>query len=413
MIHIEKLSSESTRMYNWENFCDFLIPGQTNKFQSSTNHNKWIETKFITSEYFSNSVFKKFPNVLIGKHFGTIGMDLDLLLLGHINIDNLVVEMSAECLKAMPRKKLKLLLETYPVILNDFMEFGTLYGMDQPHLVTFLNNLNIKPKQLFLVGGGFQLHDYPQLNIFKIQFEFWTVVTVLLDEFFSNAVFNSKYKEQQLAKLENTPTKFCLAPIYKPRYKRVELLALLDNLNILEKCDWSLALNSSPRVDSYAENAIEDFSPFIQKYQFPRELTSTEKYNTLQKPQTDWFNRYKFYVSAETYIGDEMDMIMGGCSSITEKTIKSFLIGASPIILGGTGSLDHLDKMGFKTQFGNYDTTSTSDISKLLLEINDNPIYDAKLIQHNFNRITDLEFLIELFCQPISQISTILNNNQR
>ena len=415
MIYVEKLSSESVHMYNWQTFIDYLVPTTTitKRQMPTTIRNGWITCKYVTSEKISQYVRNKLPNMVFGKHFGTTGINIDALLSGEVNIDNLAIEMSVECLQTVPKQKLKKLFENYIVILNDFMEFGTFYGAYHPHLVDFLSSRNIKPKQIFLVAGGYQLTDYPPLNIIKIQFDYWAIVTVLLDSYYSDAVFDLTYKQKMLDQFDLEPPNLCIIPMYKPRYKRVELLSILDNLNILEKCDWSLAFNSSEKVNEFGNGVENTYSEFLSKYEFPKSLTDVEKYNTLQKPPREWFNKYKFYISAETYIGDEMDPIMGQCSSITEKTFKSFLLGTSPILLSGPGSLEHLSKMGFKQQFGYYDTTSPTEISKVIVEALSNPFYDKNLIQHNFDKITDISFLIDLFYQPLDQISNLINSIRR
>lgn len=447
MIHIERLSlkniTDPAFQHQYQNsigqtFVEYL---SGTKPLSDDHYNKkmWTFNHINLIKHINDLLPKKLSNVSVGKYFGKKGIELDELLLASPVIDNLVIEIPVDYLFAISKKRLKILFESYIIMLNDFEEFCCTYGIYRPHIVTFLKELNIKPKCLFLVGAAFQMDsEYRELNIYTIPFEHWLLVSVSVQNFFLNAVTNKEYKDQLLLEITQQPKKndyFCAVPVLKPRKHRIELLAHLDKIGILDHCDWSCALNQSKRFNNYvlsskarpAESAdifgsfTEDELNFVNKHSFPKELKFDELWKLQDSPYSaiptitavDWFNQYKFILVSETYIGDEIDPIMGGCGTLSEKTFKTFLYGSSVIVHGGKGSVEQLSALGFKTQFGNYDSSSVTEIGKLLTEIHKNPIVNTDITVHNFDRITDLEFLTSLVSTPLNKIADLINSIRR
>lgn len=394
----------------------------------------WYHNKSKLSKYINSQILNSSTNVCVGKHYGKLGIELDQLLLHppH-NIENLVVELPVDYLPAISKKRLKKIFETHIVMLNDFEEFCTTYGVHRPHIVSILQENNIKPKCLFLVGAPFQMHrQFVDLNIYTIPFEYWLLVTVSAEDFFFNAVIDSEYKEKLINMLQQDASHHCAIPIFKPRKHRVELLTYLDNIGALNECDWSFTYNHKKGFDAFATNPIgavdsqltdlsEEEQLFLSKYDFPREFDFEGKWKLSASPylnprtliSAEWFNRYKFTLASETYIGNEIDPILGGCASLTEKTFKTILQGSMPIIHGGKGSVEHLENLGFKSQFGNYDSSSLEDIGKILTEINQQPYVNKDMIMYNFDRITTLEFLASLVTTPLNKIADLINSIRR
>jgi len=387
-------------------------------------------------KHINDLLSKKLSDISIGKWFGTDGIDLDELLINPPKIDNLVIELPVDYLSVISKKRLKILFESYTIMLNDFEEFSCTYGIYRPHIVTFLKERNIKPKCLFLVGAPFQMDsEYRELNIHAIPFEYWLLVTVSVQDFFVDAVINKEYKDKLLLEIYEQPKKndyFCAVPMLKPRKHRIELLTYLDKIGMLENCDWSCALNQSKRFNEFIippnkilhnDNNVfsDDELDFINKYSFPKELEFDEIWKLAESPHSpiptitavEWFNQYKFILVSETYIGDEIEPIMGGCGTLSEKTFKPFLYGSSVIIHGAKGSTEQLLNLGFKNQFGNYDSSSVTEIGKLVTEIYKNPIIDKEMTIHNFDRITDLEFLASLVASPLNKIAELINSIRR
>mgnify|MGYP000500911435 CR=1 FL=1 len=86
----------------------------------------------------------------------------------------------------------------------------------------------------------------------------WLLVSVSVQNFFLNAVTDREYKDKLLLEIYQQPKKndyFCAVPVLKPRKHRLELLAHLDKIGILDHCDWSCALNQSKRFNNYILSA--------------------------------------------------------------------------------------------------------------------------------------------------------------
>jgi hypothetical protein len=439
MIHVEKLFIKGL---DKEPSIAFVAKGQTfieylNGIDLDVTYNKkpWVYHNINLSKHINTALLQQLPNIKLGTYFGKTGIDLDQLLLNPPDIDNLVIELPIDYLPLISKQRLKLLLENFNVMLNDFEEFCTTYGIHRPHIVTYLTERSIKPKCLFLCGAPFQMSkEFETLNIYSIPFEYWLLVTVSVQDYFLNAVFSFDHKQQLLQQL-GTPNYFCAIPMFKPRKHRLELLTHLDQLDVLHKCDWSFGFNGGkkfndavlhPRKDARkSDQLMENITPeeheFLKKYTFPKQLDFKEIWNLASSPYSthptittvEWLNRYKFIVSSETYMGNEIENIMGGCATITEKTFKSFLYGASPIVHGGKGSIEHLTQLGFKTQFGNYDCSDVREVGKILLEAAQDPQPDNDIVHHNFDRITSFDFLSQLVFAPLQKIDDLINSIRR
>lgn len=421
MIHIEKLSLKNIGKYSWQTFVDHFVGNKDyRKYYLEIKNDPRARGPYINSEKLSNAVFQQTPNVSLGKYFGLDGIDIDALLLNGSEIENLVVELSPDHFKLLIQSKnrLKLLLENYSVLISDFEESGTLFGINNPTIVEILSNLNIKPKQLFLAGGCFAMQDYPKLNIFKIQFDYWLSATSLSNDFYSNAIFDNTYKQTMLDKLDNEPSNFCIIPIFKPRLPRLKLLTYLDSIDVLNKCDWSCGYSLTEHVFSYKpknpDKLTNEETKFLLKYEFPKLFNNLENsWSSMCSPETEWFNKYKFYVSAETYMGDEVKNEMGSMGFMSEKTYKSFLIGSTPIVYGAKNSDAYLKSLGFKTASYEIDNTDYVAIGDLLHQNSLNKSYELDLIQHNFDLITNKDFLAEQVAAPLNKIAELINSIRR
>lgn len=430
MIHIEKLSLKNVGSNSWQTFNNLLYAPNGHYTKKFLDMTPWVNNNKLISKEFTLKVLSTISHISIGKHFGTEGVNINYLLSNTLTIDNIVIEMQVGDLTGLTTKQLKLLLETYPVMINDFAECSTTYGVRFPHIVHFLSKKNIKPKMLFLVGCSFQSHEhYEPLNIFVIPFEYWLLTTAISNEYFSAAIFNDSYKDKIIDNFKNDPINFCSLPVFKPRKHRIELLAYLDKTGILKNVDWSLGINANQYLQKFVDvNSIDplselslDANTFLKKYNFPKELSFTDEWKlsgspfngTPTLPSHEWLNKFKFIICSETYIGNEIEPIMGGCAFISEKTYKSFLYGSTPIIYGGKGSIGHITSLGFKTQITGYDESSMEDIERVLRYVIDNPVTDKSAILHNFSRITDLEFLCSLIRQPLLKIADLINSIRR
>lgn len=420
MIHIEKLSLKNVGKYTWQTFIDnFIGTKETRSYILEERRPNKART-YINSQILTPLILPKLKGVVLGKYFGMDGADIDELLTTLVNIENLVIEISIDNINSLPKNKLKQLLEKYPVILNDFEEGGNLFGWEELNLVKFLIDRNIKPKQLFLVGSCLQLDDYPLLNIYKIQYDYWMIVSATVNQNFSNAIFDNNYKQKLLDQLETPPNKFCIIPVFKPRQHRLNLLSQLNYIDMLDKCDWSLALNYTPQTDTYRsyksipKQESYNVQTFLKKYKFPKFLPNGADlaWSDIISPNIADFNQYKFYLSAETFLGHETLTPMGGCGFTTEKTFKSFLTGSAPIIYGPKEIGPHLANIGFRTMH-NADSSNYTSVANLVKTAHDTQIYEKDLIQHNFDLITNKDFLADQVAAPLNKIAELINSVRR
>jgi len=420
MIHIEKLSLKNVGKYSWQTFIDNFIGTKETRTHLLEKRRPNLARTYINSQILTPLLLPKLSNVTLGKFFNTTGLDIDILLTGNYDIKNLVIEISIDNINSLPKNKLKTLLESYPVILNDFEEGGNLYHNENLNLVKLLTDRNIKPKQLFLVGGCLQLEDYPSLNIYKIHYDYWMIISTTVNQNFSNAIFNNKYKQNLLDQLETPPNKFCIIPMFKPRQHRLNLLSQLNYIDMLDKCDWSLALDYNPITNTYysfktiPEQENYNVQVFLKKYKFPKFLPNSVDltWSDIISPNIADFNQYRFYLSAETFLGDEVLTPMGGCGFTTEKTFKSFLTGSTPIIYGPKEIGPHLINMGFKTTH-NADSSNYTSVANLVKTVYDTQIYEKDLIQHNFDLITNGNFLASQVAAPLNKIAELINSVRR
>jgi len=415
MIHIEKLSLKNIGRYTWQTFIDQFIGNQQTRFYFFERYNIGDRRdRYLRNEVLTSDVMSGLNNICLGKYYGTNGIDIDVLLIEGSPIENLVVEISPEHFRLLVKSKYKLkaLLENYTVILNDFEECGTLFGLNNPTLVEFLTKFNIVPKQLFLVGGCFDMHDYSELNIIKIQFDYWLLYTALTNEFYSNAIFDNNYKQSMIDKLDNQPKEFCLIPTFKPRTPRIKLLSYLEKIQVLDSCDWSCGYNLAKidRIDKLGKEEIQ----FLSRHNFPKLFKNIEiDLGPRSVPQTNWFNKYNYYVSAETYMGDEYGNEMGNIGFISEKTYKSFMIGAAPIIYGPPKSNEYLNKLGFKTMLSDEYCADYKAIGGFLEKQLTSVTYEKNLVKHNFDLITNKQFLVNQVTQPLNKIAELINSIRR
>jgi hypothetical protein len=419
MVHIEKLSLKNVGRYTWQTFVDNFLGTKETRSYMLEERRPNVARMYINSEILTPLLLPKLNGVTLGKYFGMNGVDLDELLTQQLNIENLVIEISVDHISSMPKNKLKALLESYSVILCDFEEGGNLFVKQDTNLVKFLSDRNIKPRQLFLVGSGVQLKDYPPLNIHKIHYEHWLIITATINDDFLN-------NKQQLLEIidTNTPSNFCIIPIFKPRPHRLDLLAYLDAIEILTDCEWSLAYNANNKLNSYQHlfantSNLSNLTvhTFLEKHNLPKFISNVDitsyPFLAVIAPDKKLFNKHKYHLVVETFLGDEMVTPMGGCGLITEKTYKPFLTGSAPIIYGPQEMNARLKITGFKTLTEHIDIDDYQSIGNLLKDLYHNQSYEKLLIQHNFDLITNKDFLADQVAAPLNKIAELINSVRR
>ncbi len=421
MIYVEKLSNKNLHSYRFQTFIDNLLADKQSRINIAKEFANLKIRNYSKMDQLYPYLKSKLKQVELGKFFGPEGVDIDILLSDRSLPKNLAIEISLDHINQLPKKKIKLLLENFAIILCDFDEGGNLFGPSGPQLVSILSEYNIKPKQIFLVGGCFDMQDCLDLNIHKVNFDYWLIASIILDNKFSPALFDLSFKESVLQQLEKVPNQFCIAPVLKPRVNRLQLLSELDKNQILDKCNWSLGYNMK-RSDRFFYNKYDfsglsteeqnNISNFLNKYTFPKLLKNECNEFVDVITGSEWFNQYKFYLSMETYIGNEYSHCFGPHGFITEKTYKSFIIGSNPIIYGPTGSAEYLKNMGFRVPFCIDSSDNKDSIVQALHNLTDTQ-YDVQVVQDNFDLITNLDFLLDSIAKPLEKVADLINSIRR
>lgn len=380
--------------------------------------------------YPATHLLKKFINeklysISIGSKYGAAGVDINDIL---VTPQNLIIETNFKQLKALPATKQIRLLKQYCVILTDLEEGGATYGHMDECLVSYLKKLSIIPKRIISVSSGFNQTSRPDLNIECVYIPIWPIFTILANEFYYNMMFDAELKAHRRILLEQPNKKFGLFPNKKPRFHRVSLLAELNHRDLLKQFDWSLIYSKSPlgNENDYGDfikspnnfrfnDTIEEYSnsktsKFLNQYEFPRVFLDS-KHKTFGDsigPAEQWFSNYKFYISTETYT-QEHETSFGSVGFITEKTFKAFCIGSYPFILGVPGSVNAVNKIGFKVYDHGYDQIENTyermlAVCNAVEMQNSNPMHTHELALHNFDLITDPRFLASLVAEPLNQV---------
>ena len=375
MIYIERLESKIN--HTKLTFCDILhkdnMPGK--------NHLRLSFDARSLTPY----VEEKLTDISIGSKFGYKGISILQLL---ASTHDLIIETSLLDLVLLTKSQQKLLLKNYTIILNDFEEGGGYHKLLGPCLIEHIKSLDIIPKRIFSVTSGIFQHDYPELNIKSIYFCAWPFITIFSEQFYVNLIFDQTLKQNAIDKIKSSDKKFGLCLNRKPKLNRLKLLADLDSKNLLQHFDWTLTYTDIPFGDEddcihfiktpknyryeegYKSQTIEAIKHFSNRYKMPKLIDETRdlKFRDCVGPDESWIGKYNYYISTETYT-DYAKTSLGPAGFITEKTIKSFCIGAYPFIAGLPNYEKHLIDLGFK--LNSYDYDSLSGIERVTAIVDD------------------------------------------
>lgn len=369
-------------------------------------------------------VIKKLPKISVGAIYGFCGAPINDLL---VEIKDIVVETTYQDLLALPTVKQIKLLTNYTIILSDLEEGGAFLGFMGPCLIEHIKNLGIVPKKIYSLNAGINQQDYPELNIESVYICSWAVFTMLNDQYFIDILFNDANKQQAIQKIKSKDKTFGLCLNKKPRYNRVKCLAELDQRNLLQYFDWTLLYSKHPlgtendygnfikspnnfRFNQQLEsNGDDSMHKFLKTHSLPKLMSDSKQeiFGDSIGPSPSWVGKYKYYISNETY-SNYISTSLGSVGFITEKTFKAMCIGAYPFIIGVPGSEKKLLDLGFKLKSYPHDQLEGRERIISVCEtiesvIKSSPCVD-EMVLHNFNLITDLDFLVGLIADPINQM---------
>ena len=391
--------------------------------RNNTNGRNYLEI-YPASHLLKHYINRDLKDIKLGQLYGSSGVHINELL---TNTKNIIVETTYQDLLALPKAKQVKLLKDYTLILTDIEEGGAFFGYMGPCLVEHIKNLNVIPKRIYSLNAGIHQHDYPELNITAVFISTWTVLSMLNDQYFIDLIFDNSKKQQALDLLSKKEKRFGLCLNKKPRYNRVKLLAELDKRNLLELFDWTLLYSSEPLGtqqdfgsflkspnnfrfnNDLAASNDHDILRFLEKQTLPR-LMSDSKQNTFGDSigaSPDWVGKYRYYISNETYC-NKIPTSLGSVGFITEKTFKAMSIGAYPFVIGVPDSEKKLKHLGFKLNDHGYDHLQGVErilaVCDVVEDAVTNPTTSQDMVLHNFELITNLNFLVNLITNPIKEI---------
>lgn len=298
-------------------------------------------------------------NILLGNLYGAEGISVTQLLAQPVT--DTWYEIGVDNYESLPTQH-KQLLDNYNLIIHDYPEGGSLMVNHKSSHTT--------------ASGGYTFGDI-NLPVFSL-------------------FVHSENTEDKTSYTGDK--KLALVLNRKPRQHRLDFLYELDNANILQDCDWSLAINfdehsklghfsKSPNVSTQRWNTAEDH-PFVKKYRsvLPALLDEVTSYSEHAIMPSEFYGKYKWYVSTEAF----MDVLFP-----TEKTFKGFLTGASVLTVAQSGFNETLQKLGFKFQ-GDYDHLEGNARMKKIIEIMKTQSPDLDIVEHNYKLMRDINFQTSL-----------------
>lgn len=366
MLYLEKL-------YISDNQCPGLVETFAKTSKINTYQGFLIRN---TTEYFGQLLTEKLAdyNIHLGKQFGSQGVSIDQLMSGVKYFSDTIFEISALSYQEITPLQRQFLDKNTKCIVHDYSEGGyTLSKVQSDHLTA---------------TGSIQSDSTVNIPMFA----YYTV---------AETARTGNLKSINFA---HHPEKLCLIPIHKPRPDRIELLQTLDDMNMLNQCDWSLTVNldqdgdmgsyeKSPNVGKNRWTYLPD-NEFIKKYAhiLPKKLDDIQLYSDCVPLLSKYHRQYKWYISCETYY----DYFF-----VTEKTWKAFLSGLPVLTLAPAGFNAELEKLGFIMP-GDYDHLEHTERIQAIIEMLKHDFTD--IAEHNYKLVTDKNFFCDLIVNQLRKL---------
>lgn len=420
-VFIEKIKIDNNNNRPFWSFIDFVLGNFSNAefyFTDDTSKTSIVKNLILAQ--------LEIHNIFLGKNYGTIGVSVDQLL----NDDtNFIVEIPVGHLQFCDVQKLVTLSTKNKIILTD-LEEGNSYFFTWIDPITnasrtgkiddFLKTTGINVENVFFLNTGFNKIKFCQeIKILN----FWVVVTALCSPFVLDIINNGTQQKYIDLIRTNHHKKFAIFKNWRARKWRVILLSLLYNKQLLHDIDWSL---------------IGEYHPFLNKHTIPTfELTHFLRFtepgwvdnnpykNELDKFFNDNINQLPKFLEhdyseinsdslIQTYEHDikkyRFSIDIESHTSMSEKIVKSFLLGYMPII-AYTSRKSHyikqIKKLGFRVLDEEFDDCNSVDdiILKMYTKIeylhNNNLSPSIDDLVTNFCLCTDKELLAKNMSQPL------------
>lgn len=314
-------------------------------------------------------------DIILGHKHGSQGINIWTLIQRGPD-SNTMYEIGAADYLYYPQR-IRNLLKKLPIIINDYIEGGK--TLEYPGI----------PENLIKTSGAFD-HQHSDID-----------VPIFL---MSTAAHYHDLPWPRTTSAPLSPRVLFLAG--KPRKHRLDTLQGLQESGILEKCDWSLFTN--PVDTSYCEGILDlpgvDLShwehieshDFIKEHRhhLPKYLDNIKNYSEIKSLDLNFFNKYSWYISAETFINSYF---------VTEKTIKAFATANTPLTISKPGFNEYLESLGFMMHEG-YDHLSGHERIQTIIDIIKHQKPNNKYIQHNIEILQDKEHISNIIVDNILKL---------
>lgn len=354
--------------------------------------------------------------ISIGKQYGLHGIHYKKLILGN-KYKNTVIEITPTVLCSLSPKVAKFIIENYTVIFSDIPESGLRFmHLD---IIKKIAVGDIKPRQVYILGSDYTDYSFDNVNVKYVNVNIWPLIVVCQDSILSQCTWDLQVRQQVIKQIEQTSKHFAISLNKKPRPHRVELLAQLDNKNLLHHVAWSLYFKEYPGgsqsvIGQWKNNLLNIINDqtnchihnFLKKYPLPRKIDCVEKIcKGLNAPlSSEYIGKFNWNIVTETY-NDFIDTPFGLYSHITEKSYKSFYMGAMPMIVGTAGIEQHLRNQGFWLPNNNYDHLNGRErvnavVDAVEYRLHNTQSYNTQCIK-NFKHAIDFDWICSQVVDPL------------
>lgn len=369
-------------------------------------------------------------DVIVGELFGSNGCTVDDIAAGRLPADT-ILEINYHEFRCLEHEHLKLILENHIVMISDLMDAGI-------YIIDSIKELysSFAVRKIYLTGSVYTqqlIQNLADFNIGHISLNVWPMVSVYHDKELFSCMFTPEVKRQLANRIQHNNKKFAFCPNRQPRPDRVKMLAELCHRGLLEHMDWSLGYSLDmpgfkPVLHrTVLRNCDHKMTKFLTSADLPKLLKNGEvNVDYTHAPDRAMYpvsNNYEGGVITSEYTGKYHYSVVnetcsanvitdfGGLNHITEKTYKAIMMGTMPLISAGPGIEDYLRAQGFQIPDFGYEHLTGSERVMAIADVvserfADKIVHTAECV-HNFNLLSDLEWMSDQFVKPLTDIDSM------
>jgi len=388
MIYLEKISTERSQTYSKLKY----------SFSDAMDHPGLIGI-FYNNPEFGDEIKKQCDEAGIGfgKMFGADGVTIDALSTLMVkDLSNYWFEINAYDFMQLELKQRENLIDTYNIIVYDYIDGGY-------HVELYLPLHYLNDKRILNASGAFDKFGNDTLCI-----PVFPLIT------YSETVRTGNVVPESVIDLPKD--KRCFFPNHKPRPGRLQTLARLAELDLLdEHCDWSLTVNfdedgqlgdyfKSPNVGlgryGHSLEQSESVKDFVKKYKsaLPKVLPNStiELFKDCIPLNKRYAGKYTWKFACETYPHIKFN---------TEKTFKGMMAGIPVLTIGPKNLNKGLVDAGYIMEYTElYDHLEFGDERiEAVIDIMVSKQPNIEAVRHNYKLSHDVKFLASLIVNPLKE----------